>query len=138
MKRNETGPNENFKNESFIQAGGRLDYRIGRSVYSSEMLSHKNSKVEMILTLDLIDEIQENKEENIFMNQFNEKHTNLYAIKECNLGLGVSQSAGFLYLPNIDFSIDFQQCLYTTDTEGINWLKKAFNFLKSQSKLFVP
>ncbi len=124
--------------QTLIQAGGQLNYQIGRSVYGSGMLSHKKTKVEIVLTTQLINEIRERGEESLFLSQFDEKKTQLYSIKECSLGLGVSDFSGFLFLPGLDREIDFHQCLYTQSREGVAWLKKIFGHLKTQAQVFNP
>jgi len=124
--------------QKLIQAGGNLDYQIGKSVYGSGMLNHNNTRVELILTRQLINQIQNLGEENLFLNKFDEKTTWLYEIEECNLGLGVGESSGFLFLPQLDFEIDYNQCLYTKDTAAIEWLREVFRLLKTQSQTFNP
>jgi predicted transcriptional regulator len=124
--------------QTLIQAGGQLDYQIGRSVYGSGLLSHKKTKVEIILTAQLINDIRERGEEELFLSQFDESKTQLYSIKECSLGMGVSDSSGFLFLPGLDYEIDFHQCLYTQSREGVAWLKKVFGHLKTQAQVFNP
>ncbi|MFW9886247.1 MAG: winged helix-turn-helix domain-containing protein, partial [Candidatus Thorarchaeota archaeon] len=60
------------KSQTMIQAGGQLDYHIGRSVYGSGMLSHKKTRVEIILTEQLINDIRYRGEESLFLSQFDE------------------------------------------------------------------
>lgn len=124
--------------QEFIQAGGNLDYEIGKTVYGSGMLDHKNSRVELILTRELINQIQNQEEENLFLSRFDEKTTWLYEIEECDLGLGVGESSGFLFLPKLDFEIDYNQCLYTKDPTAIEWLRELFSHLIAQSQIFNP
>ncbi len=121
-----------------IQAGGNLDYQIGKSIYQSGMLNHEKIQVELILTHELIDLIRSHGEENLFMNQFNDKTTRLYEIQECSLGIGVGESSGFLFLPRLDFEVDYHQCLYTRSSSSIAWLRDVFGYLKAQSQVFVP
>lgn len=122
--------------QGLIQAGGNLDYHIGKSVYGSGMLNHKNKRVEIILTRQLINQIKSHEEENIFLSKVDEKTTWLYEIEECNFGLGVGDSSGFLFLPQLDFKIDWNQCLYTKNQEAIEWLREVFGHLKVQSQVF--
>lgn len=124
--------------QDLIQAGGNLDYQIGKTVYGSGMLNHKNTQVEIILTRQLINQIQNQEEENLFLSKFDEKKTWLYEIEECNLGLGVGESSGFLFLPKLDFEIDYNQCLHTKDPDAIEWLRDLFDHLKAQSQIFNP
>jgi predicted transcriptional regulator len=124
--------------QELIQAGGNLDYQIGKTVYGSGMLNHKNTRVEIVLTRQLINQIQNREEENLFLSKFDEKTTWLYEIEECNFGLGVGESSGFLFLPKLDFEIDYNQCLYTKDPEAIEWLRELFDHLKAQSQIFNP
>jgi predicted transcriptional regulator len=126
------------KPQTMIQAGGQLDYHIGRSVYGSGMLSHKKTKVEIILNEQLINDIRCRGEESLFLSQFDESMTQLYSIKECSLGLGVSDSSGFLFLPRLDHVVDFNQCMYTQSREGVSWLKKVFGCFKKQAQIFIP
>lgn len=122
--------------QEIIQAGGNLDYHIGKSVYGSGMLNHKNKQVEIILTRQLINQIKNHEEENLFRSQFDEKTTRLYEIEDCNFGLGVAESSGFLFLPQLDLKIDYNQCLYTKDSEAIEWLREIFGHLRAQSQIF--
>ncbi|MFW9767219.1 MAG: ArsR family transcriptional regulator [Candidatus Thorarchaeota archaeon] len=124
--------------QELIQAGGNLDYQIGKTVYGLGMLNHKNTRVEIVLTRQLINQIQNREEEDLFMSRFDENKTWLYEIEECDLGLGVGESSGFLFLPKLDFEIDYNQCLYTKDPEAIEWLRKLFDHLKAQSRIFNP
>jgi len=124
--------------QTLIQAGGQLDYSIGRSVYEFGMLSHRKTRVEVILTERLIDEIREQGNESLFLSQFDEQKTQLYAIQKCSLGIGVSESSGFLFLPGLDFEVDFHKCLYTGSREGVAWLKRVFGHLKKQARAFNP
>jgi len=124
--------------QNFIQAGGNLDYQIGKTVYGSGMLNHKNTRVEIILTRRLINQIQNREEENLFLSGFGEKTTWLYEIEKCDLGLGVGKSSGFLFLPKLDFEVDYNQCLYSKDPEALEWLRELFGHLKAQSQIFNP
>lgn len=124
--------------QELIQAGGNLDYQIGKVVYGSGMLHHKNTRVEIILTRELINQIQNREEENLFLSRFDENKTLLYEIEECDFGLGVGESSGFLFLSKLDFEIDYNQCLYTKDPEAIEWLRELFDYLKAQSQIFNP
>ena len=124
--------------QELIQAGGTLDYQIGKTVYGSGILSHKNVQVEIILTRQLINQIQNRAEENLFLSGFDENKTWLYELEECDLGLGVGKSSGFLFLPKLDFKVDYNQCLYTKDPAAIEWLRDLFNHLKAQSQVFNP
>ncbi|MFW9889347.1 MAG: ArsR family transcriptional regulator [Candidatus Thorarchaeota archaeon] len=124
--------------QGLIQAGGNLDYHIGKSVYGSGMLNHKNTRVEIILNRQLMKKIQNRGEENLFMTQFDEKTTWVYEIESCNLGLGVGDSSGFLFLPGLDFAVDYNQCLYTKDPDTVQWLREVFGHLKAQSQIFNP
>ncbi|MFW9845666.1 MAG: ArsR family transcriptional regulator [Candidatus Thorarchaeota archaeon] len=130
--------NDFNETQELIQAGGNLDYHIGRTVYGSGMLNHKNSRVEIVLTHQLINQIQNREEENLFLSGFDEEATRLYEIETCDLGLGVGESSGFLFLPRLDFQIDYNQCLYTKDPEAIRWLRDLFAHLKQQSQIFNP
>lgn len=124
--------------QSLVQAGGDMDYQIGKSVYESGMLSHKETRVELILTKRLVDMIRSREEENLFMSQFNERTTWLYTIAECSLGLGVGDSSGFLFLPQLDFEVDYHQCLYTRSPITIAWLREVFAHLRAQSQVLNP
>ncbi|MFX0108182.1 MAG: ArsR family transcriptional regulator [Candidatus Hodarchaeota archaeon] len=124
--------------QALIQAGGNLDYHIGKSVYGSGMLNHKNTRVEIILNRQLVNQIRNREEENLFLNQFDEETTRLYEIEECSLGLGVGESSGFLFLPQLDSEIDYNRCLYTKEPKAIEWLRDVFGHLKAQSQIFNP
>jgi len=130
--------NDFSEKQSLIQAGGNLDYHIGKSVYGSGMLDHSQVKVEIILTHELIDRIRTQGEEDIFLGGFNERTTWLYEIKECNLGLGVGTSSGFLFLPTLDLKVDYNQCLYSRSSDSLSWLRELFDNLKKQSIIFNP
>ena len=124
--------------QALIQAGGNLNYQVGKGVYESGMLSHKNTRVELILTQHLIDQIQLQEEESLFLSKFDEKTTWLYKIEKCSLGLGVGESSGFLFLPLLDFEVDYHQCLYTKSRDALKWLREVFGHLKAQSQVFNP
>ena len=130
--------NDFSKTQCLIQAGGNLDYHIGRSIYESGMLNHKNTQVELILTRRLISQIQRQGEENLFLSKFDEKKTWLYKIEECSLGLGIGECSGFLFLPQLNIEVDYNQCLYTKSPEALEWLREVFGHLKAQSQIFNP
>ena len=124
--------------QKLVQAGGNLDYYIGRAIYGSGMLDHKKTRIELILTHNLITQIQNQKEENLFLSGFDEQLTWLYEIQDCSLSLGVGESSGFLFLPDLDTNIDYNQCLYTTHPDALDWLREVFGYLKAQSQVFNP
>ncbi|MFW9850750.1 MAG: ArsR family transcriptional regulator [Candidatus Thorarchaeota archaeon] len=124
--------------QTLVQAGGNLDYQIGKSVYRSGLLNHKNTRVEIILTKQLIDKIRSQQEEDLFLSGFDDKTTCLYEIEECSMGLGVGKYSGFLFLPQLDFKVDYNQCLYTKSTDALEWLREIFNHLRAKSQIFTP
>lgn len=125
------------KPQNSIQAGGAMDHDLGKGIYGSGMLSHKDVNVEIILTTQLIDEIQGRGEETLFLSQFDTKKTSLFSVEDCDFGLGVGDDAGLLFLPRLDFTVDFHQCLYSHGPNEVAWLKKLFKHLKKQSRPFI-
>ncbi len=127
---------DDFKKSSeILKIGGAIDLEFEENFMKIINLNFKNTKIEIILSEKNASNFLRLKNENLIFRDVPNSKISVYITTNPNLYLMILANSGFLFFPDLNFKLDYENCLYMKTNNGVNWLLKLFNYLKQKSKL---
>ncbi|MFW9918861.1 MAG: helix-turn-helix domain-containing protein [Candidatus Thorarchaeota archaeon] len=119
---------------SFGFIGGTMNMKLEQSFFELWEPNIGNAVIDVVFTKSGVKDIIQLDVGDLFMKATNPLKTNIYVVEDCSWAIGGSDKGGLLYLPGLDAQVDFHQALCFETTEGIKWLRRVFETLRSKSQ----
>jgi len=118
--------------------GGSMNMRLEQSFFELWDPDLKGIALDAVFTPEGIEDIISMNLGNLFFDAVSPDKINIYTIPECNWAIAGNKKGGLLFLPDLQFKVDFTQCLCFESERGRKWLMKVFEHLKSRSSIINP
>ncbi|MHA1378292.1 MAG: ArsR/SmtB family transcription factor [Candidatus Helarchaeota archaeon] len=127
---------DDFKaDNTILKLGGAIDFEFEKNFMKIINVDLKNTKIEIILYEKSVNNFLTLKNENLIFKNVPLSNFSVHIIDKTNISLMILAKSGFLFLPDLDFKVDFKNCIYLKTENGVKLLLKIFNTLKQNSEL---
>ncbi len=121
-------------NISTIRLAGNFNLELEERMMQFSNVDFKIKEIEILTNYENFQKFLSYENFEYFLSFTPLENIKLFLIDECDYYAAIADNFGVLFLPDMDDTIDFQQCLGFNGATAIQWLNEIFDELKSRAK----